>query len=68
MKEAPATTEATEANGSAAQARTCKCGESWSVAEWPELPLVGRYQAGRDGWLELRYCVCGATLAIPASA
>jgi hypothetical protein len=43
---------------------TCKCGESWSRDEWPELPLLGRYQAGRDGWLELRSCVCGATLAL----
>jgi hypothetical protein len=43
----------------------CKCGESWSESEWKELPLVGTYDAGKDGWMELRTCVCGATLTIP---
>lgn len=41
----------------------CRCGETWSEDHWPELPLVGRYSAGRDGWIELRSCVCGATIA-----
>lgn len=26
--------------------------------------MVGRYLAGRDGWIELRSCVCGATLSV----
>ena len=42
--------------------KTCRCGETWSEDHWPELPLVGRYRAGRDGWIELRSCVCGVTL------
>jgi hypothetical protein len=44
---------------------TCKCGETWSQEEWKELPLVGKYDAQSDGWIELRTCVCGATLTIP---
>jgi hypothetical protein len=47
--------------------KTCRCGEEWTRDHWPELPLIGRYLAGRDGLLELRSCVCGATLVIPAS-
>jgi hypothetical protein len=47
--------------------KTCGCGEVWSCDHWPELPLVGRYLAGRDGWIELRSCVCGKTLIVPAS-
>jgi hypothetical protein len=42
--------------------RACRCGEIWSRTEWPELPPIGRYLAGSDGWIELRTCVCGATL------
>lgn len=41
---------------------TCRCGEAWSRDEWPELPPIGRYCAGADGWIELRTCVCGASL------
>ncbi len=44
--------------------RQCRCGEVWSRDHWPELPLVGRYRAGRDGWIELRSCVCGATMVV----
>jgi hypothetical protein len=44
--------------------KTCRCGEAWSRAEWAELPPIGRYRAGRDGWLELRTCVCGYAIAI----
>ncbi len=44
--------------------RQCRCGEVWSREHWPELPLVGRYSAGRDGWIELRTCVCGATMVV----
>lgn len=44
----------------------CSCGERWSETEWEELPLVGTYDAGTEGRFELRHCVCGATLAIPA--
>lgn len=43
---------------------TCTCGEEWPRECWPELPPIGRYLAGRDGWIELRKCVCGATLAV----
>jgi hypothetical protein len=43
---------------------TCSCGESWTEQQWAELPSDGRYDAGREGWLELRTCVCGARLAI----
>lgn len=25
---------------------------------------MGRYRAGRDGWIELRSCVCGATMTV----
>ena len=31
--------------------------------EWPELPPIGRYDAGSDGWIEVRTCVCGRSLA-----
>lgn len=44
--------------------KTCRCGEVWSRSEWPELPPIGRYCAGSDGWIELRTCVCGATLLV----
>lgn len=44
--------------------KACRCGETWSRAEWSELPAVGRYLAGSEGWLELRSCVCGATLTV----
>jgi len=47
--------------------KACRCGETWSTAEWAELPAVGRYLAGADGWFELRSCVCGATLAVSAA-
>jgi hypothetical protein len=47
--------------------KACRCGEVWSRSEWPELPPVGRYLAGADGWIELRTCVCGATLVVAAS-
>ena len=46
----------------------CKCGESWTEAEWAELPPIGTYDAGSEGKLELRKCVCGATLSIPIPA
>jgi hypothetical protein len=39
----------------------------WSRDEWPELPPIGRYLAGSDGWIELRTCVCGSTLVVAAS-
>ena len=42
-----------------------KCGETWSETEWIELPLVGVYDQGTEGKIELRTCVCGATLSIP---
>jgi len=45
--------------------RTCSCGESWDEQQWTELPSDGRYCAGREGWLELRTCVCGSRLTIP---
>ena len=44
--------------------KACGCGEVWSRTEWPELPPIGRYLAGTDGWIELRTCVCGATLVV----
>lgn len=44
--------------------KACRCGETWSRAEWGELPPIGRYRA--EEWLEIRSCVCGATLAVPA--
>jgi hypothetical protein len=44
--------------------KACGCGEIWTRDQWPELPMVGRYSAGRDGWMELRSCVCGATLGV----
>ena len=47
--------------------KSCGCGETWSEAEWAELPLVGHYLAGRDGWIELRTCVCGSTMVIEAT-
>lgn len=47
--------------------KTCRrCGELWSRDEWPELPPIGRYFAGAEGWIELRTCVCGGTLVVPA--
>lgn len=46
---------------------TCTtCNEEWPRETWSELPPIGRYDAGRDGWIELRSCVCGTTLAVPA--
>jgi hypothetical protein len=45
--------------------KACRCGETWTRAEWSELTPVGKYLA--DEWLELRSCVCGKTLAVPAS-
>jgi hypothetical protein len=47
--------------------RTCRCGEVWSDEEWNDLPPIGRYLAGKEGWIELRTCVCGAALTVPAS-
>ncbi len=46
--------------------KTCRCGEDWSRVEWSELPPIGRYLAGSDGWIELRTCLCGGTLVVPA--
>ena len=46
--------------------KACGCGEIWSRAEWPELTPIGRYDAGSDGWIELRSCVCGASLVVTA--
>ena len=46
--------------------KICRCGEIWSRSEWPELPPIGRYLAGSDGWIELRTCVCNATLVVAA--
>jgi hypothetical protein len=46
----------------------CRCGETWSETEWLELPEIGRYDAGRDGFIELRTCYCGAALSIPCAA
>lgn len=46
--------------------KRCGCGEVWSRSEWPELPPIGRYLAGREGWIELRSCVCGVTLVVAA--
>lgn len=43
--------------------KTCPCGEVWARTEWPELPPIGRYDAGSDGWIEVRTCVCGRSLA-----
>ena len=48
--------------------KTCRrCGEVWSRSEWPELPPIGRYFAGAEGWIELRTCVCNGTLVVPDS-
>lgn len=47
--------------------KACRCGEVWSRGEWPELPPIGRYLAGADGWIELRTCVCGSTLVVAAN-
>ncbi|MCA9588550.1 MAG: hypothetical protein KC657_24705 [Myxococcales bacterium] len=44
--------------------KVCRCGETWSRAEWSELTPIGRYLAGSEGWMELRSCVCGATLTV----
>jgi hypothetical protein len=44
--------------------KSCRCGEVWSRTEWPELPPIGRYLAGTDGWIELRTCVCGSNLGV----
>lgn len=46
--------------------KVCRCGEIWSRSEWPELPPIGRYLAGSEGWIELRTCVCNATLVVAA--
>lgn len=46
--------------------KACGCGEIWSRTEWPELTPIGRYHAGSDGWIELRSCVCGASLVVTA--
>lgn len=53
--------------GAPAWPKSCRCGETWTRTEWSELPAVGRYLAGTDGWLELRSCVCGVTLTAPAA-
>jgi hypothetical protein len=47
--------------------KACRCGETWSREEWGELPPIGRYHAAADEILEIRSCVCGATLAVPAT-
>lgn len=44
--------------------KSCRCGETWSRDEWNELPAIGPYRA--EEMLELRTCVCGATLAVGA--
>lgn len=46
--------------------KSCRCGETWSRSEWSELPPIGRYLAGAEGWIELRSCVCGAALVVGA--
>lgn len=43
--------------------KACGCGETWSRAQWDELPVLGRYRA--DELLEVRSCVCGSNLAVP---
>ncbi len=47
--------------------KTCSCGEAWALAEWSELPPIGRYSAGTDGWIEVRTCFCGRSLGIPVA-
>lgn len=47
--------------------KACGCGEVWSRDQWPELPPIGRYLAGAEGWIELRTCVCGSTLVVGAT-
>lgn len=46
---------------------TCSCGEEWPRETWSELPPIGRYLAGSEGWIEVRSCVCGAALVVPAA-
>jgi hypothetical protein len=53
------------ANESKEWPQHCRCGESWDASQWADLPSDGRYFAGRDGWIELRMCVCGARLSVP---
>jgi hypothetical protein len=42
------------------------CGQSYTLAAWKELPLVGHADYG-DGMMSFRNCTCRSTLVIRAS-
>ena len=46
----------------------CSCGQSFTLAQWQQLPFVGTQATLDDELLELRNCSCGSTRAIDIAA
>ena len=46
--------------------KQCRCGRSYTLAEWQQLRLVGMQEDGEGGFLELRECTCRSTLSVEA--
>lgn len=44
--------------------KVCSCGIRYSAAQWSQLEAAGRMADGDGGWLELRHCSCGSTIAV----
>ena len=44
--------------------KQCACGAVYTPGEWLSLKYVGQMDDGDGGWLELRNCVCGSTIAV----
>lgn len=49
--------------------KTCPCcGRSFTAAGWLALRYVGQQDDGEGGWLTLRNCRCGSTLAVESES
>lgn len=40
------------------------CGRTFTASSWLSLKYVGQQDDGEGGWLNLRNCPCGSTLAV----
>lgn len=45
--------------------KQCSCGVCYTPDEWDRLPLCGLQDDGEGGWLEVRNCRCGSSIAVP---
>lgn len=48
--------------------KSCRCGRTFTLAAWEDLPEVGTQPDGDGYVLVLRNCPCGSTLAIRTEA